>query len=89
MLASVGMTKQRSWADPARTMVWSHDSTSEYAILCADVLLHLVPGDRDDVYVSRSLGGRRNRHLAGKGFGLPDGWDHHVSAVTHLVSRTP
>ncbi len=36
---------------------WFLDSTSYYTILCPGVLLHLLSGDRDDVYVARSLDG--------------------------------
>jgi len=67
---------------------WTHDSTGENAILCAGVLLRLVPGDRDDVCVAQSLGGGRCDDAGGRGNDLPNGWNHHVSTVTHLVSWT-
>jgi hypothetical protein len=87
MLASVGVTSSEVERS-GKNYSWSHDSTSKYAILCAGVFLHLVPGDRGDVCVARSLGGGRYSAARGRGNGLSNGGDHHVSAATHLVSQT-
>ena len=68
---------------------WFHDTTNEYAIpFSGAFFLHLVPGDGNGVSVARSLGGRRCVAARGRGNGLSNGWNHHVSVVTYLVSRT-